>query len=178
MLSIWNLCWALLAASLVEKAGRRTLFLISSCGMLLFFSSETVCYAVFAQSGNTIDSAAHGVIAFIFLFYAMYDLAFTPLIVSYTLEILPYAVRAKGFNLFNLAITLSVLFNTYINPIALGTSDHATCISFLTSSDCRINWMEVLPRLRCGTDGRSHVSIYIPAGNQREIARRDCCDVR
>jgi len=121
VLSIWNLCWALLAASLVEKAGRRTLFLISSFGMLLFFSSETICHAIFAESGNTSDNAAHGVIAFIFLFYAMYDVAFTPLIVSYTLEILPYSVRAKGYNLFSLAVTLSALSSSYIDPIALRT---------------------------------------------------------
>jgi len=88
--------------------------------MLLFFASETICYAVFAEGGNTNTEAAPAVIAFIFLFFAAYDLAFTPLIVSYTLEILPYSLRAKGFTVFSLAISLSAMFNTYINPIALG----------------------------------------------------------
>ena len=48
-----------------------------------------------------------------------YSIAFTPLIVSYTVEILPFAIRAKGFNIFNFAISLSLIFNQYINPIAL-----------------------------------------------------------
>lgn len=48
-----------------------------------------------------------------------FSLAFTPLIVSYTVEILPYHIRAKGFNVFNFAISLSLIFNQYVNPIAL-----------------------------------------------------------
>ncbi|KAF9530275.1 hexose transporter [Crepidotus variabilis] len=117
ILQIWNLAWALLASSLVDKLGRRLLFLTSVAGMLVFFSLQTACSATFAKTGS--EGAAHSVIAFIFLFYASYDLAFTPLIVSYTLEILPYQLRAKGFTIFNFAISLSLIFNQYVNPIAL-----------------------------------------------------------
>jgi sugar porter (SP) family MFS transporter len=118
ILQIWNLFWALGASFMVERIGRRILFLTSCAGMMVCFIMQTVCSAVFAQKQN--DSAAHAVIAFIFLFYAFYDLAFTPLIVSYTLEILPYHLRAKGFTIFNFAISLSLIFNQYVNPIALG----------------------------------------------------------
>ena len=47
------------------------------------------------------------------------SLAFTPLIVSYTVEILPFSVRAKGFNVFNFTISVALIFNQYVNPIAL-----------------------------------------------------------
>ncbi|KAF8155844.1 hexose transporter [Crassisporium funariophilum] len=117
ILQIWNLFWALLAASLVDKVGRRLLFLTSVGGMIIFFTLQTACSAVYANTGN--KAAANSVIAFIFLFYGSYDLAFTPLIVSYTVEILPYALRAKGFTVFNFAISLSLIFNQYVNPIAL-----------------------------------------------------------
>jgi sugar porter (SP) family MFS transporter len=117
ILQIWNLAWALGASFLVDKLGRRLLFLSSVSGMIVFFTLQTVCSALFAQRGDT--NAAHAVIAFIFLFYASYDLAFTPLIVSYTVEILPFAIRAKGFTVFNFSISLSLIFNQYINPIAL-----------------------------------------------------------
>jgi len=53
------------------------------------------------------------------LYYGFYDLAFTPLIVSYTVEILPYALRAKGFVVFNFLISLSLIFNQYVNPTAI-----------------------------------------------------------
>ena len=119
ILQIWNLAWALYASSLVEKLGRRLLFMTSIAGMLIFFSMQTACSAVYANTGN--KQAAHAVIASIFLYYASYDLAFTPLIVTYTVEILPYQLRAKGFTVFNFAISLSLIFNQYINPIALST---------------------------------------------------------
>ena len=48
------------------------------------------------------------------------SIAFTPLIVSYTVEILPFQIRAKGFTIFNFAVSLSIIFNQYVNPVALG----------------------------------------------------------
>ena len=85
--------------------------------MLLFFIMQTVCSAQYAITGS--NAAANAVIAAIFLFYGSYDIAYTPLIVSYTVEILPYQLRAKGFTVFNFAISLSLIFNQYANPIAL-----------------------------------------------------------
>lgn len=71
ILQIWNLGWALGAAFLVDRLGRRFLFLASAIGMLVFFTLQTVCSALFALHGN--QNAAHAVIAFIFLFYASYE---------------------------------------------------------------------------------------------------------
>ena len=117
VLQIWNLAWAVTAATLVERIGRRILFISSCTGMLLFFVLQTVCSARYAITQS--HSAAHAVIAFIFLFYASYDIAFTPLIVSYTLEILPYPLRAKGFTLFGFVLSIAIIFNQYVNPVAL-----------------------------------------------------------
>ncbi|KIK54176.1 hypothetical protein GYMLUDRAFT_48970 [Collybiopsis luxurians FD-317 M1] len=118
ILAIWNLFCALIASSLVEKLGRRFMFLCSSIGMLVWFTSQTIAFAQFQINGQ--PAAAHSVIAFIFLFYAFYDIAYTPLIVMYTVEILPYPLRAKGFTIFNFTISLALIFNQYVNPIALG----------------------------------------------------------
>jgi len=71
ILQIWNLFWALGASFLVDRLGRRFLFLTSACGMLLFFTLQTICSARFAISGD--QASAHAVIAFIFLFYASYE---------------------------------------------------------------------------------------------------------
>ena len=38
---------------------------------------------------------------------------------SYTIEILPYAIRAKGLNVFNFTVSAALVFNQYVNPIAL-----------------------------------------------------------
>ncbi len=71
ILQIWNLAIACTAAILVDKLGRRFLFLTSCCGMLVFFILQTVCSALFVERGS--EGAAHAVIAFIFLFYAAYE---------------------------------------------------------------------------------------------------------
>lgn len=71
ILQIWNFALALLASVLVERVGRRKLFITSCVGMLLFFTLQTICSAVFAQHGS--QGAAHAVIAFIFLYYAAYE---------------------------------------------------------------------------------------------------------
>ncbi|KAJ7128570.1 general substrate transporter [Mycena epipterygia] len=117
ILTIWSLIYALTASTTVERFGRRVLFITSACFMTVFFTMQTVCFARFTISGN--NNAANGVIAFIFLYSAAYNLAFSPLIVTYALEILPYNIRAKGFNVFNITISVALIFNQYVNPIAL-----------------------------------------------------------
>ena len=71
ILQIWNSFWTIFASFMVDRAGRRTLFLTSAAGMFFAFLFQTVCSAQFALHGS--QSAAHAVIAFIFLFYGFYE---------------------------------------------------------------------------------------------------------
>lgn len=117
ILQVWNLGWAMYAAFMVNRLGRRFLFLLSAGLMTLFYMAQAICFSEYAQHGT--PAAGNAVIAFIFLFYAAYDIAFTPLIVSYTVEILPYNLRAKGLNVLGFVISVALIFNQYVNPIAL-----------------------------------------------------------
>ncbi|TFY58091.1 hypothetical protein EVG20_g8291 [Dentipellis fragilis] len=109
ILNIFNFFVAVVAGLLCDKAGRRKLFIISTVGMLIFWTVQTICFSLYAQHGN--PAVGRAVIGFIFVYYLFYDLAFTPLIVSYSVEILPYSIRAKGFVVFNFAVSASVVFN-------------------------------------------------------------------
>jgi len=73
ILQVWNLFWALLGAFLVERAGRRLLFLTSVAGMTLFFILMTITAATYARDPERFSKAGHAFIAFIFLYYALYE---------------------------------------------------------------------------------------------------------
>lgn len=117
LLSTMNVLMAVGAASLCDKLGRRKLFITSTAGMLVTFTLQTVFSALYAKGGG--KDMAHAVIAFIFIFYAFYDIAYSPLVGAYTVEIMPYPLRAKGLTVYYFAISLSFIFNQYANPIAL-----------------------------------------------------------
>lgn len=104
----------------VDKIGRRKLFLTSCVGMLLCFVATTISLARFPHGpGGENNNAAHSVIVFIFLYYISYNIGFSGMLVSYSSEILPYRLRAKGLTLMWLCVDLSLWFNQYVNPIAL-----------------------------------------------------------
>ncbi|KZP23824.1 general substrate transporter [Athelia psychrophila] len=111
-LQVWNLAFAMTGALLVDKVGRRPLFLISTIGMLATFSMWTLTTALFSARNN--DAAAKATVPIMFIYFAFYDICYTPLLISYTLEILPYGIRAKGF-----AIMFALVFDQFVNPVVL-----------------------------------------------------------
>ncbi|KAF9885374.1 hypothetical protein FE257_012992 [Aspergillus nanangensis] len=119
ILMIVNLISAVGSSFLMDKLGRRPLFIYSTTGMLISFSVWTICAARFVQTGA--KPAANAEVAFIFIFYICYNLAWSGPMVGYAVEILPYRIRAKGVTLLFLAIDLALFFNSYVNPIALGS---------------------------------------------------------
>ncbi|KEZ42102.1 hypothetical protein SAPIO_CDS6339 [Scedosporium apiospermum] len=117
-LQIWSLLVAIgFSVFLVDKFGRKTLFMIAGVGMLVSFSVWTGCSAVYEKTQN--KGAGGAVIGMIFLFYGVAGFAWPGLTVAYCAEILPYNIRAKGLAV-NLAIvSLAGVFNQYVNPVGL-----------------------------------------------------------
>ncbi|CAD0084194.1 unnamed protein product [Aureobasidium vineae] len=82
-----------------------------------FFVDKTICSARFKIAGG--EASANSVVAFIFIYYVFYNIAFSGLLVGYSVEILPYNIRAKGMTLMFLCVDLALFFNQYVNPVAL-----------------------------------------------------------
>ncbi len=151
ILQVYNWFWAVVGALTVDRVGRRFLFLTSTIGMMFSFVAWTICSALYRQSATQFDpvclaehdgdsrecvalnadkNAGNGVIAFIFIFYAFYDIAMSPLLVSYTVEVLPFRVRAKGLMAMQMCVNASLVFNQYVNPIAMDALDWKYYIVF------------------------------------------------
>ncbi|KAK5722218.1 hypothetical protein LTR17_014321 [Elasticomyces elasticus] len=116
-LTIMSLIISVSCAFLIDRVGRRPLFIAATAGMLVTFIVWTVCTALFEANGNL--AAGKAVIAMIFLFSATYAFAWSGLLVAYTVEIMPFKLRAKGLMVMNFFIQAALVFNQYINPIGL-----------------------------------------------------------
>jgi MFS family permease len=120
-LQVFNLVAAMIGSFLVDRLGRRTLFIISNTGMLISFLAWTITTALF----NTVhgdaarDAAAKATIPFIFVFFFFYDIGYTPMVVAYMIEILPYNIRARGFVVMGGVVCLVQAVNQFINPWVL-----------------------------------------------------------
>lgn len=114
-LTILSLIVSVTFAMLCDRFGRRPLFLSATAGMLLFFTILTICTSVYQNQGN--NAAGQAVIAMIWLFSVAYALAWSGLLVGYTVEILPFKVRAKGLMLLNFWIQVALTVSNYLNPL-------------------------------------------------------------
>ncbi|RSH83924.1 hypothetical protein EHS25_005168 [Saitozyma podzolica] len=129
IIQIFQYVCGIAASLVVDRVGRPKMFLSSTSGMCVSFIAWTVCSAVYSKSATNLDatgtpigantSAGNAVLGFIFVYLFFYGIAFTPLVIAYPLEILPYGLRMKGMTIFQIALTGSALFNAYVNPIAL-----------------------------------------------------------
>ncbi|KAF6837133.1 sugar transporter [Colletotrichum plurivorum] len=116
-LQVWNLILAVSAAVSVDRLGRRPLFLVSCGGMLASYAVISGLSGAFDTSGKA--SIGLAVVPFLFIYYGFYDIAFTPLIVSYPAEIWSYHLRARGTALTQMSTYFGIFFNVFVNPIAL-----------------------------------------------------------
>ncbi|KAL4804988.1 general substrate transporter [Aspergillus unguis] len=117
LLQVFNFIAALSAALFVDRLGRRTLFLWSAVGMLVSFVIWTACSAVF--DSTQASALGRTVIAFVFIFYFHYDIAYTPLLMGYPTEIFPFTTRSKGLTVELLSVYGSLIILAFVNPIAL-----------------------------------------------------------
>jgi len=113
LINIWNWALALTSAFFVDRLGRRPLFRVSTLGMLTIFTAWTIASAQFAQTGA--QAAGTAVLALIFVYQAFYCIAFSPLPVAYSVEVLPFSIRAKGMATYVFATKCAVFVNQYVN---------------------------------------------------------------
>ncbi|KAJ4206986.1 hypothetical protein FSOLCH5_004979 [Fusarium solani] len=118
LLQIFN--WIIatfLGALMVDRLGRRFLFLVSTAGMLASYIVWTGLTSYFVSSRD--EAAGRAVVAFIFIFYFFYDIAWTPLLQAYPVEIFPFTLRSRGLSLTYITASTGLIVGNQVNPIAM-----------------------------------------------------------
>ncbi|KAJ3528488.1 hypothetical protein NM208_g10175 [Fusarium decemcellulare] len=118
LLQIFNwLASTFLGALMVDRLGRRTLFLVSTAGMLVAYVVWTGLTSHFVDTQN--EATGRAVVAFIFIFYLFYDIAWTPLLQAYPVEIFPYTLRGRGLSITYISSFTGLIVGNQVNPIAM-----------------------------------------------------------
>ncbi|KAL6927449.1 hypothetical protein ACO0SA_003747 [Hanseniaspora valbyensis] len=112
--SFWIVPW-------VKK--RVVLTKTSVAGMLFSFIIWTILSARATIDNFQDKGLGKGVLAFIFIYYFFYNLGLNGLPFTYVTEILPYTTRAKGLSIFVMVQFIVMIYNGFVNPIALDAID-------------------------------------------------------
>ncbi|KAM0272839.1 hypothetical protein ACHAQH_008575 [Verticillium albo-atrum] len=95
------------------------LAMVLSSGFIMLVSSVIITGLSGSFAGTGHNPTGLAVIPFLFVYFAGYDVVLIPLAVSYSIEIWPFELRAKGLFLSLLTSLLAASFNIFVNPIAL-----------------------------------------------------------
>ncbi|KAI9147154.1 High-affinity glucose transporter [Paramyrothecium foliicola] len=118
ILQIYNwLTSIFFGAMMVDRFGRRPLFLVSTTGMLASFIAWTGLTSFYAE--NHSEGVSRAVVVFIFVFMLFYNIAWVPLLQAYTVEIFPFTLRGRGLSVAYFTACAGLLVGTQVHPVAL-----------------------------------------------------------
>ncbi|KFA79496.1 hypothetical protein S40288_05350 [Stachybotrys chartarum IBT 40288] len=118
LLQISNWLSAVFAgAMMVDRLGRRTIFLGATSAMCACYAIWTGLTAGFVQTQN--EALGRGVVAFIFIYFFFYACCWAPLLLAYTVEIFPYTLRSRGVSTMYVSTFVSLVVSNQVNPIAM-----------------------------------------------------------
>ncbi|KAK2765790.1 aflyb hxta hexose transporter [Colletotrichum kahawae] len=116
-LQTFNFVMALFSATIVDKVGRRVLFLFSTVTMLLAMVGLTVATQQFSVTAKS--EAGSAVVVMFFIFQLGFDSGYAPLGTTYLAEICPFYLRAKAVALHYFITMASAAAGQYANPVAM-----------------------------------------------------------
>jgi sugar porter (SP) family MFS transporter len=102
----------------IDRIGRRPLFLTGMAGMFCAFLVLTVLTGVNQGQNFSNTTMSRATVAMIFVFGVFYKMP-APMVDSYIAEVSPYDLRAKAFVIKQFGDAGANLFSGYVNPIAL-----------------------------------------------------------
>jgi MFS family permease len=158
---------------MVDKVGRRPLFLTAISGMILSFAMWTIMLALFDKHDQA-PGYGYAQVAFIWIFGIFYDIGFSGLLVAYTLEVLPFHLRAKGIMIMNITVQATLALGGQTNALAWNNLPaHWNFALFYTLWDCvEAVWiyffyvetkgptLEEISKIFDGDDAIAHIDLH------------------
>lgn len=117
-LTAFGTACCLVCASYVYKFPRKYMIYLGFGLMNIIYVIFTILSALAVQRNFKDYSLSIGVVAMVYLFQGAYHIS-SPVAITYTTEITPFSLRAKGQMLYQLTSNLAGLFNNYVNPISM-----------------------------------------------------------
>lgn len=150
MIYNWGVC-LIQSLFIVNHLKRRVVFNCSIGGMLLCFTIWTILSAINQQRNFEDKSLGKGVLAMIFFYYFCYNFGLNGQPFLYVTEILPYSLRAKGCNVFTGIQYIVMVYNGFVNPIAMDAIEWKyyivyCCILVVEFAVCFLTFVETSGR--------------------------------
>ena len=117
-LSVWSFLTAFFFATLVDRVGRRRLFLGAMGGIGIAYIIWTICSALNQERDFKDKGLAAAVLLMIFIFSMFYHMC-SPVAPTYIMEVVQYSLRAKASMMYQLTGNLAGIYNSFANPVAM-----------------------------------------------------------
>ncbi|KAE8331425.1 general substrate transporter [Aspergillus sergii] len=117
LLQLFSWLCAVFAGAVIDRVGRRPMWLISAVGMCLSFVLWTV---LSSQFDATKDKAiGRAVLAFIFIYTLFFTIGISPMSYAYPIELYQYTLRGRGLSFSNSITMCGLILGMFVNPMAL-----------------------------------------------------------
>ncbi|KAL0939860.1 MFS hexose [Colletotrichum truncatum] len=117
LLNVWNWVVAFIAAFIIPKVGRRTIFLISSIGVNVTFVIWTILSALCDQTPHV--GLGIGVLVMICAGAFFVCLCWIPLVIAYPIETVTTKQRGMYFAITLFTINITSFTSSYLSPIGI-----------------------------------------------------------
>lgn len=117
IMQICNWIQCVIAALIIPRIKRRTMFLFSSIGMTAAFVVWTAFSARYTMTLQ--ESFGTGVIVMIFVYNLFQTVCWIPLVIAYPLEVVTTKQRGVFFAFTMFCINITAFISSYISPIGL-----------------------------------------------------------
>lgn len=117
-ITVYSLVWSVFISFNVDRYPRRWMFMGGYGLMCLTYVIWTILSAINQETDYKHKGLGKGVVAMIYLYSGFYHIA-SPVVSTYVMEICPYNLRGQGATIYQLMGNLILLFNNYVNNVAM-----------------------------------------------------------